>query len=96
MMLQAKCPGLKMVDDGPLKFADKNGVDFAKIGDAILNAILAGTNKAYDRSKLIPEVTLQVSAAAREIYNDLKVDQAKTCNELAEQLLPLGLLQSTR
>jgi hypothetical protein len=96
MMLQTQCPGLKMVDAGPIVFADKNGVDFTRIGGAILNAILIGTNKAYDRGKLIPEVTLQVSATAREILNGLKVDHADTCDKLAEQLVPLGLLQSTR
>ena len=96
MMLQTQCPGLKMVDGGPVIFADKNGVDFTKIGGAILNAILVGTNKAYDRGKLIPEVTLQVSATAREILNDLKVDQANTCDKFAERLVPLGLLQRTQ
>ena len=96
MIIEARCPELKAVHSGFLPFADKNGIDFAKFGDAITNAILVLTNQPYDRDKLIPEVTLEVSSAGRQITSEWKTDPVKACQEWADRLIPLGLLKRAR
>jgi len=95
-LLPSKCPNLKTVDDGGRKFADKFGVDFVKIGSALMNAILAGSGKPYDSGKLIPEVTREVNSAALELSTGLKGDRNKLCKEWADNLVPLGLMERLR
>lgn len=96
MLLGSKCPNLQMVDDVGRSFADQHGVNFNKIGEALINAILAGSGKPYQTGKLIPEVTREVNYAALDLSRGLKADPVRTCNEWADNLVPLGLMKRVR
>ncbi|WP_342736290.1 hypothetical protein [Bradyrhizobium sp. B117] len=83
------------VPDGLLKVADRLGVDFSKIEDAVGAAMKLVFNREYDRAALIPHITRGVTS----LYSDEEYkkwhgpQKADLCRGWGNTLVELGVLR---
>lgn len=87
------CPGYELVDGSAEKAADRNGADFDTVGPAIANAFKAQFDLPYQRTALIPEISVVVRQTLNEINDDLTRNQRQTCAKWGEILVPIGLIR---
>jgi hypothetical protein len=93
LAIATSCNGLTVVEGALPKLADRNGVSEAQ-ADAILQAILAQADQPYDRSALIPEITVVVRDTVRESFRMLQgEDRAAMCGKVANSAVEAGFIR---
>lgn len=82
-----------VVEGGPRKAADRNGVDFDSVSPAIIAAFKAQFDLEYERSDLIPEITLAVRDTLQAMNVDFNKNKAKACAKWGEAVLPVQMIR---
>jgi hypothetical protein len=75
-------------------FADRNGADLEKYGQAVYVGVMAQFDKSeYDRSALIPEVTVQVREVLLTMSKDFSIGNARGCAVWGKAVLPSSIIR---
>ncbi|MCA1379454.1 hypothetical protein I6F34_01295 [Bradyrhizobium sp. BRP05] len=87
------CDGYTVVEGALPKLADRNGVSEEQ-AQAILAAMLAQAGHDYDRSDLIPEITVVVRDTVHQAFRMLDGrDRADMCGKVANSAVEAGFIR---
>jgi hypothetical protein len=94
LAIATSCDGFTVVEGALPKLADRNGVSEEQ-AQAILAAILAQADQPYDKTDLIPEITVVVRDTMREAFRMLKGgrDRADMCGKVANSAVEAGFIR---
>lgn len=88
------CPGAEWQPNGLGRLGDYNGIETGKVLKATLAAIELIANDPYERSDLMPEVTLRVRIVNEKLAEDFKKLGAKAyCAKWLPELRRKGILK---
>jgi hypothetical protein len=91
--IAASCDGLTVVEGALPKLADRNGVTPDE-AQAIVQAVLAQAGQPYDKSALIPEITVVVRDTVRQSFRMLSgPDKSVMCGKVADSAVEAGFLR---
>jgi hypothetical protein len=93
--VSAKCDTQYEIPENSVRhFADRNGADFEKYGPAVYAGVMAQFDSSeFDRSALIPEVTVQVREVLMTMSKDFSISNAKGCAVWGKAVLPSGIIR---